>query len=417
MKRVIRFSRAFLPCAVLSSIIIISGIIGVFTRGINFGIDFKPGLIEEIRIAPTVLELTYTGSAKVSTDVTKNGMDIVISGSGAENRTETFPFAQYATIGDLAGQLNGIENLSAKIIASPDTPAENLFVNSAVSTVLTENPFRIYEGALPAASIDSVRKAASSFNGVSVKQLGSGDSRSYQIRLADTGEPGSSKKLQDDITHAFEQKFGTDNVAVIKTDFIGSQFSKSLVGQSILLVFATLFLIWIYATIRFHWDFALGSILALVHDTLIMITFITWTQMEFSTTTLAAILTIVGYSINATVVILDRVRDDMRLLDVHNFNEILDSALTETLSRSLITTITTMFSAISLFIFLSGSIKDFALVLLIGLTSGCYSSIYISSGFISFMRRNWKPEAGMHHTLPSKPQAKNVLSFESGAQS
>nr|MCR4626691.1 protein translocase subunit SecF [Treponema sp.] len=179
-----------------------------------------------------------------------------------------------------------------------------------------------------------------------------------------------------------------------------SQFSKSLVGQSVALVLATLFLIWLYATIRFHWDFAMGSVLAVIHDALIMISFIAWIQMEFSTTTLAAVLTIIGYSINATVVILDRIRANMKLIDTKKFNDIINASLTDTLSRSIITTITTLFAVCSLYIFATGSIKDFALALIVGLISGCYSSIYISNAFVSAMRRKWTPESGIHHSLP-----------------
>ena len=118
--------------------------------------------------------------------------------------------------------------------------------------------------------------------------------------------------------------------------------------------------------------------------------------MEFTTTTLAAVLTIFGYSINATVVILDRVRENMKSMDAVKFNDILDRSLSDTLTRSVITTITTMFASVSLWIFTSGSISVFALVLTIGLISGCYSSIFISSGFISWARRKWDPKDPVH---------------------
>lgn len=414
MKKVIHFSKAFLPCSILSAVLILSGVVSIATRGINFGIDFQPGLIEEVRIAPTALELTYSGSAKVSVDAAESGMDIVISGTGADNRTETFNYEDNATIGVLAANLNKIEGLSAVAAASSDMPTAGLFVNSAVANVLTESMFRVYSGSSETASIDDIRSAVSGFKGVSVKSLGTDDNRSFQIRIGDSGEAGAGKTLQDNITKALADKFGTDKVAVVKTDFIGSQFSKSLIGQSVILVLATLFLIWVYATIRFHWDFALGSVIAVIHDALIMVTFISWTQIEFSTTTLAAILTIIGYSINATVVILDRVRGNIKLLDVHSFNEIMDVSLSDTLGRSLITTITTFFAVLSLFIFTTGSIKDFALALMVGLISGCYSSIYISSAFISFVRRNWKPEDGIHHSVPKATQ--NVTAFDAGAR-
>ena len=161
----------------------------------------------------------------------------------------------------------------------------------------------------------------------------------------------------------------------------------------------TVFLIWVYAAIRFHWDFALGSVIALIHDTCIIMTFIIWTQMEFSTTVLAAILTIIGYSINATVVILDRIRYNLKMMkDVKNFNEILNRSLSDTLLRSILTTVTTLFAVVSLYLFTTGSIKNFALAMIVGLISGMYSSIFISSGFIAMFRKNWKPEYGVHHS-------------------
>ena len=400
MKKIINFSKAFLPCTILSAVLIVSGIFRVATKGINFGIDFKPGLIEEIRIAPTAMELSYSGSAKLTIDAAESGIDIIISGSGAENRTETFTYESNATLGELTANLSKIEGLSAKAVLPANTASAGLFVNSAVGNVITENRFRVYGATDSTVSIDDVRSAVESVKGAAVKALGSGNNVSYQIRLADSGEAGSSKKLQESIIKALENKFGSDKVAIVKTDFIGSQFSKSLVGQSIVLVFATLFLIWLYATIRFHWDFAMGSVLAVIHDALIMVSFIAWIQMEFSTTTLAAILTIIGYSINATVVILDRIRANMKLIDTKKFNDIINASLTDTLSRSIITTITTLFAVCSLYIFATGSIKDFALALIVGLLSGCYSSIYISNAFVSAMRRKWTPESGIHHSLP-----------------
>ena len=216
----------------------------------------------------------------------------------------------------------------------------------------------------------------------------------------------SVKELQDSIVVTLREKFGADNVATVKTDFVGSQMSSSLAVKSIVLAFVTLLLIWLYATIRFHWDFALGSIIALVHDCLIMFTFITWTQIEFSTTTLAAILTIFGYSINATVVILDRLRENTKTLDTKNFSDILNISISETMTRSIITTVTTLFAAIALLVFTKGSIKTFAEVLTVGLVSGCYSSIFISSGFIEFVRRNWNGE----NKKKSEPN-KNVLTM------
>ncbi len=410
MRTAIKFSKAFFACAILSAVIIIFGIFGIVTKGINFGLDFKPGLIEEVRIAPTVLEMSYEGIAKVSVDSTDKGIDLVISGAGADNRTETFLFADNSNIGTLAENINKIDGIKVNVVADKSTSTTGLFVNSAVTTVLSDKPFRLYKGASDVTVAD-IRNVVKQFDGVSVKRLGTGDDISFQIRLADTSSDGSGMQLQKKVTDALEAKYGAEKVAVVKTDFIGSQFSQSLVGKSVLLLIGTLILIWLYATIRFHWDFALGSVIAVIHDSMIMMTFIVWTRMEFTTTVLAAILTIIGYSINATVVILDRVRSNMKIVDAKKFNEILDQSLTDTLSRSIITTVTTFFAVLSLYIFTTGSIKDFALALIVGLISGCYSSIFISSGFISAVRRKWTPESGIHHKL-GKTANSNIIAFD-----
>ena len=332
MKKIIHFSKGFLSAAVISCVIIVSGIVGMATRGINFGLDFKPGLIEEVRIAPPAIELSYSGSATIRAEASASAFSLVISGAGAENRTEELAYYQYPTIKELSDKLNTIDGISSRVVGNGGDSTYNLFVDSASSAQLTSEKYRLYVPYEVDISVDEVRDALSSFDGVAVKELGTSASNTYQIRLGDTGEENSSKELADGVTKALAVKFGAEKIAVVKTDFIGSQFSTSLVKSAFLLVAVTLFLIWGYAAIRFHWDFALGSVVAIVHDALIVLSFVTWTQMEFSTTTLAAILTIVGYSINATVVILDRVRTDMQTVEATSFKDILDNALSATLS-------------------------------------------------------------------------------------
>lgn len=403
------FSKAFVPCAICSAIVILSGVVGYFVKGINFGIDFKPGLIEEVRIAPDVMNISYSGTAKVTVDLNANQMDLVISGTGAENETKTFRFSDYKTVSDLASALGGVENVTASVLSNGSAPSADIFVNSAVSNQLSADPYKVYATGIMTTETDKVRDSLASLHGVDVKKLGTGTDVSYQIRMADTGKDGSSKSLQEAVLQNLGSTFGADNVAVVKTDFIGSNFSKTIALQSVLLLVATIGLIWIYSAFRFHWDFALGAIIALLHDTAIMFTFIIWTHMEFSTMTVAAVLTIVGYSINATIVILDRVRYVLPLMDTKKFDDVLDQALTDTLTRSIITTVTTLFAVIALYVFCTGTIKDFSLALIVGLCSGCYSSIFISSWFISLTRKNWKPEYGIHHSLKTQ---KGVLSMD-----
>ena len=396
--KVKQFSKWFIPCSIISLVIIAFGIVGFFTKGINLGLDFKPGLIEEIRVAPPVATLSYEGPAKITVDLSDGQMDLVISGLGATNETRAYDFNQYATVQALADEVNKSGDVKMTVKnGSFDTT--KLFLDSAVSNMLSTNDLYIYPAGTSDITTDDVRAALAGVAGVDVKQLGSGADASYQIRMGATKD-SSQEELQSAVNQKLYSKFGKEQVAIIKTDFIGAGMSSSIASKSILMFVCVVVLIWAYAAIRFHWDFALGSVVALIHDVLIMFTFIIWTQMEFTTTVLAAVLTIVGYSINATVVILDRIRYNLRMMpNVKSFNEILNQSLTDTLTRSILTTVTTLFAVVSMFVFTTGSIKDFSLALIVGLISGMYSSIFISSAFISFSRRNWKAEYGVHHSL------------------
>jgi preprotein translocase subunit SecF len=133
----------------------------------------------------------------------------------------------------------------------------------------------------------------------------------------------------------------------------------------------------------------MGAVLAILHDGLITVAFVVWTRMEFNTTTIAAILTILGYSINDTIVIFDRIRETRRIYPGDSFVDILNRAISETLGRTIITTLTTMLAVAFLYIFTTGSMREFALCLLVGMTSGVYSTIFIASGFVNF----WENQA------------------------
>ena len=398
-KKTLNFNKGFIPSVIISCVLILTGVIGIFVRGgINFGIDFKPGLIEEVRVASPVAEVTYNGSANISVDLSAGQLDLVITGIGTVNETKSYNFAEYSTIASLADALNAVDGVNVKVLdGSYDTT--KLFLNSAVTNQLTTSTLYIYPAGTSTISTDDIRNALAGVSGISIKQLGAGADASYQIRMGVSEESVQSDLLETINTQLYNS-FGKEKVAIVKTDFIGSSMSKSNTIKAIIVLALTVLLIWGYAAIRFHWDFALGSIIALIHDSLIMLTFIIWTQMEFSNTVLAAVLTIIGYSINATVVILDRIRYNLKYMDgVKKFDEILNKSLSDTLLRSILTTVTTLFAVVALYVFTTGSIKDFALAMIVGLISGMYSSIFISSGFISACRKNWKPEYGVHHSL------------------
>lgn len=391
MKKVIKFSTLFLPCVILSTVLISLGIVGLFTKGINYGIDFQAGFIEKVRIAPTSLFLQYTGSQSVAVSQSSAGIDLVVTGVGSDNQTFSFPNAKYPTVGDFASAVVTVSGVTIQVQGPSSTAMKDIFPDSEALARLSAVPYRFHYTPSDAAVItaDEIRKVlAGTYPDAAVQIVGKNQERMFQIRLADDGsDPQASMNLRAGLSTAFTAAYGEENIAVISTDFVGSRFSHSLANQALILVLITLVLIWGYATVRFRWDFAIGAVLAIFHDALIMIAFIVWTQMQFNSTTIAAILTILGYSINDTVVIFDRIRENMKLNPGMKIVDVLNLAQTEMLGRSIITSVLTMVAVTSLAVFTSGDMKDFAIALLVGMTSGVYSTIYIASAFINFASR------------------------------
>ena len=387
MKKTIKFSKLFGVMVVLSCALVISGIVGLFTKGINFGIDFQAGFIEKVRFAPSAFILTYDGEKNIQVTQNSQGIDVTVISVDTENKVILFKYTDYPTVGQFIEAVQQqIDGIKAKTLAKADTALQSVFITSETSRVTTE-PFRVHyvPEQIQPIDADEVRHALASISSVSVQQVGESRDRTFQIRLPDNGTyANANAELRALINTALVNAYEADNFAVLSTDFVGSRFSGSLARQAVLLVIGALCLIFVYALVRFRWTFALGAVLALIHDVLIMITFIVWSQMEFNSTTIAAILTIVGYSINDTVVVFDRIRENIRLNPKLALVDVLDLAQTEVLSRTIITTVTTMLAAISLYAFTSGSMKDFALALLVGMTSGVYSTIYIAGACITF---------------------------------
>ena len=394
--KIIKFSKAFVPCALLSMIIVIAGAAGLLTKKINFGIDFQAGFIETVRIAPTAAELSYTGPKTVLFSQNSSEISVTATSVDGQNNTYRFAFADNPTVKDLKDGLSEIEGLTVKISASAERVLlRQLFSDYESSSKLSAAGMRLHyiNTAVKPVTADQLRHALSAVSSVSVQQIGDVGDSAFQVRLPDDGKyENANTELKGLITSALNNAYGAENVAVIGTDFVGSRFSASLARQAVLLVAGALILIFVYAMFRFQWNFSLAAILSLIHDTLIMLAFIIWTQMEFNSTTIAAILTIIGYSINDTIVIFDRIREKIGMEPKLECNEVIDSALTEIFSRTVITTVTTMLAAVSLFVFTTGSMKDFAAALLVGLVSGTYSSIFIACAFISWTSKGKKGE-------------------------
>ena len=172
-----------------------------------------------------------------------------------------------------------------------------------------------------------------------------------------------------------EDKYGTGEYVQKSAEFVGARMAQSLASQTIWLVIIAIALILVYMIIRFHpYVFGIAAVLGILHDAVIMLSFDAVFKIQFDAGTIAAILTILGYSINDTIVNFDRARENMGLMRGDSLRSILDTSVTQTLSRTFITSGATLLTVIALFILTSGTIKDFALNMIVGIVEGTYST-------------------------------------------
>ena len=205
-----------------------------------------------------------------------------------------------------------------------------------------------------------------------------GSTREVMIRLPPVTD-GSGANLGDQVIAALRSTAGENQVQLRRVEFVGAQVGEELVEHGGLAVIYTLIGILIYVAIRFEWRFAVGAVISTVHDIIVVLAVFTVFQIEFDLTALAAVLAIIGYSLNDTVVIFDRIRENFRKIRKGTILDVVNLSINETLSRTIITHGVTMLAVLALY-FLGGQvIHGFALAFLVGIITGTYSSIYVAS--------------------------------------
>jgi len=204
-----------------------------------------------------------------------------------------------------------------------------------------------------------------------------GSSRDVVIRLA-TREDIKAEMLGNQVLDILQAGTG-DTIDMRRIEFVGASVGDELAEQGGLAMLTALICILVYVAFRFEWRFALGSVFALFHDVLLTLGLFSVLQLEFDLTVLAAILAVIGYSLNDTIVVSDRIRENFRKIRVGGPEEIINISLTQTLSRTIITSITTLLVLAALFFKGGALIHGFATALLLGVFVGTYSSVYVAS--------------------------------------
>ncbi len=178
---------------------------------------------------------------------------------------------------------------------------------------------------------------------------------------------------------------GKGTLELRRVDYVGPQVGDELREDGGLGMLAALAVVMLYVAIRFQYKFAIGAVVALVHDVIITLGFFSITGLEVDLTVLAAVLAVIGYSLNDTIVVADRIRENIRLLRAEELIDVINESLTQTLGRTVITSLTTVFVLIALFVFGGELIHNFSIALIVGIVIGTYSSIYVAANTLLLM--------------------------------
>jgi preprotein translocase subunit SecF len=230
-----------------------------------------------------------------------------------------------------------------------------------------------------AVDLDPIRRqlADNDFERATVQYFGT--SRDVLIRLPPRADDPDQSVLSNEVLRALQQSGGPAGVELRRVEFVGPAVGEELREQGGLAMIYALFGILIYVAVRFEWRFAVGAVLALMHDVSLTLGFFALTQIEFDLAVLAAVLAVIGYSLNDTIVVYDRIRENFRILRKESTEFVMNNAVNKTLSRTIVTSLTTLIVLIALYVLGGAALNSFATALIVGIVVGTHSSIFIAA--------------------------------------
>ena len=248
--------------------------------------------------------------------------------------------------------------------------------------------------------ISQVRSSLNSLSlgDIQVQEFGSDKNLLIRIEQQQGGD-----QIQQNILEIVKQKLTNDISETInfrRTEVVGPKVSGELIQSGTIAILVAVFAMLIYIWLRFEWQFSLGAVIALLHDVILTIGVFCFTQLEFNLPIIAAILTIVGYSMNDTVVVYDRVRENLRKFRSKEITSLLNLSINETLSRTIVTSVTTLLALVSLYIFGGEVIKGFTFAMIWGVLVGTYSSIFVAAPLLTYLdvKREWNTTTAVDST-------------------
>jgi preprotein translocase subunit SecF len=240
-------------------------------------------------------------------------------------------------------------------------------------------------------------------HGAEIQNFGAENEYVIRARVAKPGsDANDTQATANAVGHALDNVLGAGNYVVVRTEAVGPKVGGELRQKAFLAIFLSFFAVLAYLAYRFEWRFGLAAIVATAHDILATIAFVGVLRLEMSLTVVAAVLSMVGYSLNDTIIIFDRVRENLHKHKHESFEQILNRSVNETLPRSILTHGTTLATLLALAIFGGEVIRPFALVMFFGVFVGTFSSIYIASPVLMAIEKRWPGPAARGHLAPKK---------------
>lgn len=339
----------------LSTLVNLAILVGLAIWGLNLGVDFAGGTVVELKFDHSI------SAAEVRKRAEDGGLkDVSIQNIGATGENSFLL------------RLGGTTQLTPESAAQARTAIEGLGgirnvypdVANGIVNFRSDKPLDL------ATIRTAVEKAGTGVK--EVRPLGEAQGGGFDYQVVASG-------MAERVTAALSQGLEKPDFETRRVDYVGPQVGKQLRNRGVMALIYSMIAILIYVAFRFDFKFGPGALVAMVHDVIMVTGYYLVTRAEFNLTAIAALLTIVGYSVNDTIVIYDRIREDTAKFRGKPFAEIINIAINDTVGRTILTGLTTALSLVGLLIFGVGEIFDFAAAMLVGIFVGVYSTIYIAS--------------------------------------
>lgn len=230
------------------------------------------------------------------------------------------------------------------------------------------------------AELESIRGQLNSLGYPGASVVNFGTDRDVLIRFEQIDNPNAGAEVAKELI-----KNAQGNAQLMRVDFVGPQIGEELKNDGGIGMLFALAVVMVYVALRFQFKFSVGAVAALIHDVIIVLGIFSFFQLEFDLTVLAAVLAVIGYSLNDTIVVSDRIRENFRLMRKGTVEEIINESLTQTFGRTIITSLTTLAVLLALFFVGGALIHNFSSALIIGIIVGTYSSIYVAANVLIMM--------------------------------